>query len=343
MTSDNNRARPTIREVAALSGTSIKTVSRVMNGVTTVDPVLVKKVKQAATKLNYRPNLTAGNLRRVDGRTNTIGLLLKDISNPFSSSLHRAIEDLARAEGFDVIAGSMDEMPEREAELINTFISRRVDGLLIVPTTSDHKYLEKERKSGLKFVFLDRPANNFNADVVVATNRASAKSATEHLIKHGHQKIAYMGDSQDIYTAAERFAGYKAALATAKIKIDHAIIHHGITNKSEMDRFTTAILTGSNRPTAIFSSQNYVTIEAIRALANHGLSEKVALVGFDDLPFADLVKPGITLVTQDINKMAEVAARLLFARISGEKSKAEVHEIATIFTVRGSGEIRFRK
>ena len=343
MKSDNNRIRPTIREVAALSGTSIKTVSRVMNGVTTVDPVLVKKVKAAAAKINYRPNLTAGNLRRVDGRTNTIGLLLKDISNPFSSSLHRAIEDLARAEGFDLIAGSMDEMPEREAELISTFISRRVDGLLIVPSTSDHKYLEKERKSGLSFVFIDRPANNFNADAVVATNRNSAKEATEHLIKYGHTRIAYMGDSQDIYTAAERFAGYKAALAKAKIKIDHSIIHHGVNDKEDIERFTNSILTGSNRVTAIFSSQNYVTIEAIRALAQRDLSCEIALVGFDDLPFADLVKPGISLITQDIKKMAEVATHHLIERINGNKGKIDIHEIPTIFTARGSGEIRAPK
>jgi LacI family transcriptional regulator len=343
MKSDNNRIRPTIREVAALSGTSIKTVSRVMNGVTTVDPVLVKKVKAAAAKINYRPNLTAGNLRRVDGRTNTIGLLLKDISNPFSSSLHRAIEDLARAEGFDLIAGSMDEMPEREAELISTFISRRVDGLLIVPSTSDHKYLEKERKSGLSFVFIDRPANNFNADAVVATNRISAKEATEHLIKYGHTRIAYMGDSQDIYTAAERFAGYKAALAKAKIKIDHSIIHHGVNDKEDIERFTNSILTGSNRVTAIFSSQNYVTIEAIRALAQRDLAREIALVGFDDLPFADLVKPGISLITQDIKKMAEVATHHLIERINGNKGKIDIHEIPTIFTARGSGEIRAPK
>jgi LacI family transcriptional regulator len=253
--------------------------------------------------------------------------------------LHRAFEDLARAEGFDVIAGSMDEMPERESELINTFISRRVDGLIIVPTTSDHKYLEKERKSGMQFVFVDRPANNFVADTVVATNKKSAQQATEHLIKHGHTRIAYMGDSQDIYTAAERFAGYKAALAKAKIKLDQSIIHHGVADKKAIDTFTSSILTGTNKPTAIFSSQNYVTIEAIRALTKHKLSKKVALVGFDDLPFADLVEPGITLVTQDIQKMAEVAAHLLFERIKGKTTKAELHEIDTIFTQRGSGEL----
>jgi LacI family transcriptional regulator len=339
MTSDITRARPTIREVAALSGTSIKTVSRVMNGVTTVDPLLAKAVNKAAQALNYHPNFTAGNLRRIDGRTNTIGLLLKDISNPFSSSLHRAFEDLARAQGFDVIAGSMDEMPERESELIKTFISRRVDGLIVVPTTSDHKYLEKERNSGTQFVFIDRPANNFVADTVVATNKLSSERATEHLIKHGHTRIAYIGDSQEIYTAAERFAGYKAVLAKAKIKLDPSIIHHGIRDKKALDAFTTHILTGDNRPTAIFASQNYVTIEAIRALTKHKLSKKIALVGFDDLPFADLVEPGITLVTQDIQKMAEVAAQLLFERIKGKKSKAEVVEVETFFTQRGSGEI----
>jgi LacI family transcriptional regulator len=148
-----------------------------------------------------------------------------------------------------------------------------------------------------------------------------------------------MGDSQDIYTAAERFAGYKAALSKAKIKLDQSIIHHGVANKKEIDAFTTSILTGSNHPTAIFSSQNYVTLEAIRALTKHKLSKKVALVGFDDLPFADLIEPGITLVTQDIQKMAEVAADLLFERIKGKTTKAELHEIDTIFTQRGSGEL----
>lgn len=337
--SEINPGRPTIREVATLSGTSIKTVSRVINGVTTVDPALVKAVNQAARKLNYRPNFTAGNLRRNDGRTNTIGVLLKDISNPFSSSLYRSLEDIARGKGFDLIAGSMDEIPERESELINTFISRRVDGLLIVPTTSDHKYLEKERKAGMKFVFLDRPANNFSADAVVANNRESAQEATKHLIDGGHTRIAYMGDSQEIYTASERFAGYKAALAKAKIKMDPSIVHHGTKDKAQLDLFTKSILTGKNKVSAIFASQNYVTFEAIRALSKNGLSTKVALVGFDDLPFADLVDPGITLVSQDIAKMAELAAKLLFDRIEGNLSAVKTYEVPTIFTMRGSGEI----
>ncbi len=340
MKSTSSRARPTIREVAALSDTSIKTVSRVINGVSTVDPILVKRVESAIKKLNYRPNATAGSLRRVNGRTNTIGILLKDIANPFSSALYRAFENLARVQGIDVIAGSMDEQPEREVELIATFIARRVDGLIIVPTTIDHGYLKTERKSGMPFVFIDRPPNNFIADTVVATNKKSARQATEHLINFGHKRIAYLGDNQEIYTAEQRFGGYQEALKAAGIKIDNRYIHHGVENKEEIQKFTSELFALKDRPTAIFSSQNFVTVEVLRALRQAKLEKTIALVGFDDLDFADLVNPGITLVTQDISKMAHVAAELLFARLAGKKTPAELHEIETIFTQRGSGEIK---
>ncbi len=340
MKSDNNHVRPTIREVAAVSGTSIKTVSRVLNGVTTVDPVLVQKVNKAIKQLNYRPNVTAGNLRRVDGRTNTIGLLLKDIANPFSSALHRAIENLAREEGLDVLAGSLDEQPDRERELISTLITRRVDGLIIVPTSSDHAYLQKERSAGMPIVFIDRPPNNFIADTVVVTNRLSAEQATRHLINHGHTRIAYLGDDQKIFTASERFLGYKSALHEAKLKLDLSLVHHGREGFDDVDHFIKAIFNSKNTPTAIFASQNFVTITAIRALKSHGLEKKIALVGFDELPFADLLDPGISLVTQDISTMANIASRLLFARMHGKKTKAEFHEIPTMFTARGSGEIK---
>ncbi|CAB4929365.1 unannotated protein [freshwater metagenome] len=339
MNSDINRPRPTIREVAALSGTSIKTVSRVLNGVSTVDPALVKRVNKAIKELNYRPNVTAGNLRRVNGRTNTIGLLLKDIANPFSSELHRAIENLARERGVDVLAGSLDEQPERERDLIATLIARRVDGLIIVPTSSDHAYLQKERASGMPIVFVDRPPNNLTADTVVATNALSAQAATEHLIGNGHKRIAYVGDSQSIFTAAERFTGFKAALQKAKLKLDPSIIHHGSEGHDDVAQFIDSVFARENPPTAIFASQNFVTIAAIRALKHKGLEKKVALVGFDDLAFADLLDPGISLVTQDISAMANVASGLLFERLNGKNSKAETHEIPTIFTPRGSGEI----
>ena len=124
------RNRPTMREVAALAGVAIKTVSRVVNGVSTVDPAIAARVREAADQLGYRPNLTASNLRRGDGRTATIGMLVEDSGNPFSAALTRTVENVARERGVLVLIGSLDEDPARERELASALIDRRVDGLI---------------------------------------------------------------------------------------------------------------------------------------------------------------------------------------------------------------------
>ena len=149
-------SRPTMREVAALAGVSLKTVSRVVNGVSTVDPVLVARVRDAAGKLGYRPNLTASSLRRSDGRTATIGMLVEDAANPFSAALMRTVENVARDRRVLVLFSSLDEDNAREREVTGALIDRRVDGLLIVPAGRDHSYLIKERAAGTCLVFLDR-------------------------------------------------------------------------------------------------------------------------------------------------------------------------------------------
>lgn len=146
-----------MREVAALAGVSVKTVSRVFTNVTTVDADLVARTRTAADHLGFRPNLTASNLRRADGRTATIGLLLDDVGNPFSAAVHRSVEDVARSRGCLVLTGSLDEDPRRERELVNILLDRQVDGLLIVPAGEDHSYLAGEQRTGTPVVFPDRP------------------------------------------------------------------------------------------------------------------------------------------------------------------------------------------
>jgi len=186
---DAFRSRPTMREVAALAGVGLKTVSRVVNGVPTVAPDLVERVNRAAALLGYRPNLTASHLRRADGRTGAIGLLLEDVSNPYSAAIHRAVEDVSRARGALVLTGSLDESPVRERELARTLIDRRVDGLLIVPASDDHSYLVSEQQAGLSIVFIDREPTLIAADAVIADNAVGARTAVEHLINHGHLRI----------------------------------------------------------------------------------------------------------------------------------------------------------
>ena len=146
-----------MRQVAALAKVSIKTVSRVVNREPGVSPRLAKRVLAATERLSYRHNLTASSLRRSDGRSATIGVVLEDVANPFSSALHRSIEDVAVGRDVLVLAGSSDEDGERERKLVSAFASRRVDGLVIQPSSHDHSYLLRERRAGTPVVFVDRP------------------------------------------------------------------------------------------------------------------------------------------------------------------------------------------
>ena len=335
-----SRARPTMREVAALSGASLKTVSRVVNGEGGVSEELSSRVLKAARMLDYHPNLSASSLRRSDGKTKTIGLLLENVSNPFSSALHRAIEDVARARGVIVFAGSLDEDASREQELATAFTARRVDGLIMVPAGNDQSYLLTERRAGTALVFVDRPPSLLDADAVVATNREGAREATAHLLERGHRRIAYVGDYASIYTAAERLAGYTEALAIERIPLDPSLVHLGLHTTDDAHRVLLELLRRTDRPTAIFASQNLLTIGAVRALRESALQHDVALVGFDDLPLADLLDPPVTLVTQDVTAMGVRAAELLFRRLDGDTGPSERHVVATTLTRRASSEIR---
>ena len=204
-----------MRDVAALAKVSLKTVSRVVNGESGVSPRLAKRVTAASERLAYRHNLTASTLRRNDGRTLTIGVVLEDVANPFASTLHRAIEDVAVERRVLVLAGSSDEDEERERELVSAFASRRVDGLIIQPSSHDHSYLVAERRVGTAVVFVDRPPRSFDADAVVTDNVAGIRRAVRHLIDHGHRRIGYLMGPAALASSGTRLQGYRAALTEA--------------------------------------------------------------------------------------------------------------------------------
>jgi len=334
-----SRPRPTMRDVAALSGVSIKTVSRVVNLEPGVSPDLTDRVRRAAEQLDYQPNLTASSLRRRDGKTGTIGLLLENVATPFSSALHRIVEAIARGRGVVVIAGSVDEDPQRERDLAMSFFARRVDGLIVMSAGPDQSYLSTERRSGTPIVFIDRAPTLLAADSVLTDNSAGARHAVEHLVAHGHRRVAFLGDLATISTAAERLHGYGQALDEAAIARDPGLVRQGLRSSDEAASAVGALLSGAEPPTAIFASQNLVTIGAVRALHRLGRQHDVALVGFDNLPLVDLLDPGVTLVLQDIAGIGLAAAHLLFRRIDGDLTPAEKVIIPTTLVTRGSGEI----
>ncbi len=333
------RARATMRDVAALAGVSFKTVSRVINGEPGVSEALVRRVHDAVERLEFRPNLAASNLRRADGKTATIGLLLENVSNPFSAAIHRAIEEQARPRGVAVLAASLDEDPARERELVRAFVARRVDGLVMVPAGRDHGYLVNELRTGLSLVCVDRPPAFLDTDVVVADNRNGAASAVHHLLAAGHRRIAYLGDLRTIHTADERHIGYVAALAAAGIEVDPAIVVHDLHSSELAEAAATRVLAAPDAPTAIFASQNLVAIGVVRALRAMGRQRDVALVAFDDVPLADLLEPGLTVVAQDVAEIGRLAAQQLFRRLDGDRDPTVRLVVPTRIIARGSGEI----
>jgi LacI family transcriptional regulator len=328
-----------MKDVAALAKVSIKTVSRVVNGEAGVTPGLARRVMAASERLDYRHNLTASSLRRSDGRSATIGSVLEDVANPFSSALHRAIEDVAVQRGVLVLASSSDEDEHRERRLVAAFASRRVDGLIIQPSSQDHSYLLTERKAGTAIVFVDRPPAFLDADTVLTDNAAGVRRGIRHLIAHGHRRIGYLGDLHTIATAAERHRGYVEELADHNIDVDERLVRLDLRGIEKSEAAATELLSSPEPPTALFTGQNLVTIGAFRVLRRLGLHHRIALIGFDDILLADLLEPGITVIAQDPAAIGRAAAEILFRRLDGDRSPSEHRVVVSRMITRGSGEI----
>ncbi|WP_344678453.1 LacI family DNA-binding transcriptional regulator [Saccharopolyspora taberi] len=322
-----------MNDVARLAGVSIKTVSRVVNDESGVHPATAERVLAAIDQLGFRRNLGARNLRR-GTETGTIGMVLEDLANPFYSVLTRAAEEVARANGKQVLTGSSDEDPARERELVLEFCSRRVDGLLVVPAGHQHGYIAHEINSGTPVVFMDRPGGNVSADTVLVDNAGGTAHAVRHLAEHGHRAIAFLGDAPDIHTAAERLRGFREGCAQAGVPFEPGLVQMGPHTTESVAATLDRMLP---RATALVTGNNRITVEALRALS--GRAHRPALVGFDDFELADLLDPPITVITHDTRELGRSAAELLFARLDGDPAPPRRHVLPTRLLPRGSGEV----
>jgi LacI family transcriptional regulator len=266
-------------------------------------------------------------------------VVLEDLANPFSAALHRSIEDVAVARGVLVLAGSSDEDEDRERRLVSAFASRRVDGLIIQPSSRDHSYLLHERRAGTAIVFVDRPPAFLDADTVLTDNAAGVRRGIRHLVAQGHRRIGYLGDLHTIVTAAERHRGYLEELAEQGIEIDERLVRLDLRGIEKAEAATMELLANPRPPTAIFAGQNLITIGTFRVLRRLELHRRIALIGFDDILLADLLEPGITVIAQDPAGIGRTAAEVLFRRLDGDRSPSEHPVVLTRMITRGSGEI----
>lgn len=329
----------TIRDVAAIAGVSIKTVSRVVNQEPGVSAELTERIHEAIRLLGYQHNTTASNLRRNNQRTLAIGLLLEDVANPFSSALHRAIEEVAHRHDTLVFAASSDQEATREDQLIRAMASRRVDGLILMTSSASAAGLQEFRRLRRPVVCVDRPAVIPDVDSVLVDNRAGARTAIHHLAAHGHRRIAFLGDHETIWTAAERYLGYVEALALDGLALDRQLVRKNLRSIAAVEQATLDLLDAEAPPSALFTGQNLITVGALRALQRCGLQQRVALVGFDDFLLADLLAPPISVIAQNPAAIGQAAAELVFARLEDNSLPPRQIVIATQLLARGSGEI----
>ncbi|MHA3704613.1 LacI family DNA-binding transcriptional regulator [Jatrophihabitans sp. YIM 134969] len=327
------RPRPTMADVARLAGVSLKTASRVLNGEPHVAHATAAKVQTAADELGFRPNVIARELR-LGARSSTVGLVIGDVANPFYARLARGVERRLRAEGLQLVTASSDEDPASERALTTEMLERRVRALLLVTCLPDHAHLEHERRLGVPVAFLDRPPRGLDADVVALDNEGGARRAAEHLLAHGHHRIGLVGDLSRLPTHRERVAGFSAAMTAAGVADWERLVRTDSHDSDAAGQAVRDLLAQPDPPTALFTTNNRITVGALRALAD--VASPPALVGFDDFELADLL--GVTVVAHKPEEMGRLGAEVLIARLDGAENAAATTRLPVHLVPRGSGE-----
>jgi LacI family transcriptional regulator, galactose operon repressor len=306
-------AHATMRDVARIAGVSLKTVSRVVNGGPGVHAATVRRVRDAIDEVGFRRH--PGPRGAPAG---AIAVVTEDLANPFSASLIGAVQEVAGRRDRQVLAGSSNGDPDRERELVLEFCARRVDGLLVVPAGGRHGYLVPEIRAGAAMVFVDRPPGDIAMDTVLLDNAGGTARAVGHLARHGHRRIAYLGDAPRIFTAAERLRGFRSGCAGSGLRFDGGLVAMGPHDRRSIAAALRRVLRRPTPATAVVTGNNRITVLVLQALA--GWRDRPALVGFDDFELADLLEPKVSVIAHDVAALGRAATDLLLARLDGEDS-----------------------
>ncbi|MEU6854363.1 LacI family DNA-binding transcriptional regulator, partial [Actinacidiphila alni] len=330
--------RPTLADVAKAVGVSAKTVSRVLNEDGPSSAETRKRVLAAVAELGFQPNLMARSIR-VGGPDTTVGLVVPDLSNPFFGAVASGIEEVVDDRGLMLLMGSSQDDAGREHTLTQTFLARRVSVLMVVPSVgADHTHLKAPRAAGMPVVFIDRPGSGLTTDTVVSSNRAGARTGVARLIAGGHRRIGFVGDLPTrLYTRRERMAGYREALAEGGLPYDRRLVASAHHPEGSAEA-TARLLALPDPPTALLAGNNFMTLGVISELARAGRKD-IAVVAFDDLPMAESLQPGLTVIAQDPKTLGVSAGRIALRRMDGDRSRAQTLTIPTRLIPRGSGEL----
>jgi LacI family transcriptional regulator len=326
----------TISDVALAAGVSKSTVSRVLNDRPKVDPVMADRVRRAVATLGYQPSRVAQALRTQQSRVWAV--VITDVRNAFFTEVVRGIEDLAYSAGYSVVLCNADEQVSKEVSYIELALAERVGGLVLSPARPYAAHVGKVLASGTPIVTINGRLDNYDVDRVLTNNALGAREAVLHLIEGGYERLACITGLSETTTAQERLEGFMNGMSAGRHKVNPEFVRYGDYREESGFAEMKTLLTMRRPPDAVFVANNQMTLGALEAIAQAGLAipGDIGVVGFDDLPWAPLLKPPLTTVAQPTQDIGLETGRLLLSRVEGYRGRAREVILSPELKIRAS-------
>jgi LacI family transcriptional regulator, galactose operon repressor len=329
----------TIRDVARVAEVHPGTVSRALNEETRalVNPDTAERVVRAAEQLGYRPNPIARGLKT--NRSFTVGVVIPDLTNPLFPPIMRGIEDRLAEAGYTALIVNTDNDADRERSQISAMRARQVDGFIAATARLDHELLEEAGAGGTPLVLVNRSFEDGSVPAVTVDDRAGTRLAVEHVAALGHRRIGHLAGPQNVSTGHRRYLGFLEAMRAAGLEVaDGQVSYTAALTESEGARACAELLECRPRVTAIVAGNDRLAIGCYDTLADRGLScpEDVSIVGFNDMPFIDRLRPPLTSVRVPQREIGTVAADLLLQQLADPSQAAREILLEPSLAIRAS-------
>lgn len=334
-------SKVTIQNVADRAGVSTATVSHVINKTRFVKPELVERVERAIAETGYVPHKAPGSVGKACGRQSKIAFVLPNVLGTIFSRYLSEVDVLIREAGYTLVVIFTNESPELEEEILLELVAdKNIAGIFLIPCTRNSKIYQKVKKSRKPFVCMDRAVSDPEIPCVLANNEHAIYKGTRHLIRCGHTKIGILLGKKDLSINDERLNGYVRALRENEITVERKYIRYINTDTLERQNIFEDFLE-NNFPTAFIACGNRLTYAVLRDIEEWGLScpEDISVVGFGDDKWSDIFNPPLSILTQDISKMAQKAKQIMLAQICGIPFEQPVEQIDIDFRVRNSTRV----
>ena len=327
-----------MKQIAQMADVSLGTVSHVLNGSARVREPLKRRVLEAVEALSYQPSQLARGLRR--DKTNMVGMIIPDLTNPFFPAVVRGAEDVAFSNGYRLILCNTDNVHAKELAHLDQLRTYLPAGLIVIPSHFSDLTAQAEsyRKAGTAVICVDRLPQHWAGDSVTANHEGGAYLAVRHLLRLGHRQFATITGPQHLTNAQQRLAGFRRAVQQSRVQVNPEYIQETTFDKQGGYSKTMLLLRMLPRPTALFAGNDLIALGALLAIRDSGLRcpEDISVIGFDDLDFAEIINPSLSSVSQPGYQLGSNAASLLLERVKGDAGPARHIVLETSLKLRDS-------